>query len=108
MPKKKTKKIIIEHLVVEPTQVLNIYMLYVISFLYEFTLILLTWVQTWCMYLSCITYKFKRSMDLWNEMHGLFTLDDKFHVYAFQNGLMTNIIIVKDSILVRNYITKVF
>lgn len=37
-----TKKIIIEHLVVEPTQALNIYMLYVIFFQYELTLILLT------------------------------------------------------------------
>jgi len=103
-----TKKITIEHCIVEPTQVLNIYMLYVISFQYELTLILLTWVWTWCTYLSCITYKSKISMDLWSEIHGLFTLDDKFHVYGLQNGLMIDIIIVKDSILIRKYITKEF
>jgi hypothetical protein len=45
-------------------------------------------------------------MDLWSETHGLFTLDNKFDVYGLQNGLMTNIIIVKNSILVRKYIKK--
>lgn len=65
----------------------HLYVICHIFFQYELTLILLTWVWTSCMHLSCITYKLKRSMDLWSETHGLFTLDNKFHVYGISKWL---------------------
>lgn len=42
------------------------------------------------------------------EIHGLFTLDNKFHVDGLQNGLMINIIIIKNPILVRKCIKFFF
>lgn len=40
------------------------------------------------------------------ETYGLFSLTTSF-IYGFQNDLIIEIIIVKDSILVRKYILKI-
>jgi hypothetical protein len=65
---------------------------------------LLIWVCIWCKWLICIIYKIKNAMNFSNETLGLL-LTTSF-IYGHQNDPMVDIVIIKDSILIKQCINK--
>ncbi len=65
---------------------------------------LLIWVCIWCKWLICIIYKIKKAMNFSHETLGL--LHTTSFIYGHQNDPMVDIVIIKDSILIKQCINK--
>lgn len=65
---------------------------------------LLIWVCIWCKWLICIIYKILKAMNFSNEI--LFVLFTTSFLYEHQNDPMVDIVIIKESILIKQCINK--